>query len=168
MGGDAMTVLVKSKENGIEVKPYTEPLRVPPKFSQPLKVKPLVSQPIAAPNDPSFASDEVFLHRRISDVEAPVLKTRGFNPKNTNRPTTWKGRYKGYSVEVRFPPQYPALPFEWVWLELPPNFPNVVRNKNGEPILCIDRILDKAKWNPAIGVRGVLEMLDDHPYFRRR
>jgi len=163
-----MSVVVKPKENGLGVKPKGETINVSPRLSKPLIIKPMIAQPVAAPIEPTFASDEVFLMRRICDVEAPILRSKGFIPKDANRPTVWKGKYRGYPVEIRFPPQYPALPFEWVWLKSPPGFPNIVYNKRGETILCIDRILDKKKWNPAIGVRGIFEMLDEHQYFRRR
>ncbi len=163
-----MSVVVKPKEAGGEVTPGGATISVSPRRSRPLAVKPMAAIPVATPLEPTFASDEVFLMRRIHEHDAPVLRSRGFTPQDPNHPTVWIGNYRGYPVEIRFPPQYPALPFEWIWRKRPLGFHNIVRNKQREPILCIAAILDKRQWNPAIGVRGILEMLDDHPYFKRK
>jgi hypothetical protein len=157
-----MTIVIKAKEDGRTI------IVLPESNIVGLKINPATARPLIVQEELTFATDEQFLCHRIKDVEAPVLKSRGFAPVSPRRIKVWRGLYRGYLAEIRFPPQYPALPFEWIWINPPPHFPNIVLNRQNEPALCIDRILDKNKWNPAIGTRGIFEMMDDHPYFQRR
>ena len=163
-----MSIIIKAKK-GINEETGREIFILPDSNRNRIIINPTNAKTLSIREEKlTFATDEQFLFRRIKDVEAPVLTLRGFTPISPRRIKVWRGLYKGYLTEIRFPLQYPALPFEWVWINPPPFFPNIVRNKQNEPALCIDRILDKNKWNPAIGTRGIFEMMDDHPYFQRR
>jgi hypothetical protein len=98
---------------------------------------------------------------RIEKLEAPVLQERGFKSIDETM-TTWRGKYKGYPAQIVFSSEYPAVPFQWYWDEVPNGFGNVIDNQ-----LCIEALLDNNAWTPEMTVETVFEGLDSHPYFRK-
>lgn len=99
---------------------------------------------------------------RIKGLEAPILQERGFRPTDDYM-ASWKGRYEGHPVQIYFPSEYPAVPFQWHWGQVPSGFEHVVGSK-----LCIEALLDNNAWTPELTVETVFEGLDSNSYFRKR
>lgn len=96
---------------------------------------------------------------RVRRVEAPLLERRGFKPMD-NSLSYWQGSYRGYPVAIYFPPAYPAVPFVFRWLRVPPGFPNL----RGDGI-CVEALSDSKLWTHDTSVDTFFEALESHPYF---